>query len=496
MSEPDTRTFNARYAGRCAKCGGRVNVGDQITWNRSQRGIVYHAPACSPSAEPAPTPEPTPGPDPIDKPAPDSTAMEQANYHFQRGKQAYRDGQPLESNPYAESSGPHAAWMNGWHFAQNWEPAPAEPASVDAPTEPEPVETIFDPTPAKPTPAGDPLARQLAEAVKPYLDDRLDAKVDQKALQDVADTARKADGELAAKIDEIARQLADRNDDEPRPVELTIKVGRPDGVDVDIDCAHANMPKLLYLIGKRRHAYLWGPPGAGKSHAASQAAHALGLGYGYISLNPQTPESRLLGFIDATGTYRETPFFRAYRDGGVFCIDELDNAHPALLNTLNGLLENGLAAFPCGMVERHADFVLVATGNTNGRGGNILYPERRALDSAFAERFVYVAWDYDKALERKLTLAVNPDAKPWLKWVGFARRFVERERLRVHVTPRASMRGAELLRDSGWSIGEIAESVVFKGVGEDVTAKILAACPLPMPDGEPAEPSGAATVEE
>src|SRR5271154_184786 len=37
-----------------------------------------------------------------------------------------------------------------------------------------------------------------------------------------------------------------------------------------VEGVHETFEKLLYLIGKRHHAYLWGPPGSGKSTAARQ----------------------------------------------------------------------------------------------------------------------------------------------------------------------------------------------------------------------------------
>jgi cobaltochelatase CobS len=272
------------------------------------------------------------------------------------------------------------------------------------------------------------------------------------------------------------------------PRELLIKIHDKDGGMREMkrmSNTHKVMPKLCYLISKRKHAYLYGPPGSGKSTGAVMAAQALSMRFGYASLNPQTPESRLLGFISAGGTYMETEFFRCYTEGGVFCIDEGDNGHPALLNTLNGMLEVdadgiGRGAFPCGVRERHPDFVCVMTGNTNGRGGDKLFPERRQLDAAFMERFTFLAWGYDEALEEALVKANNPvNGKTWLKWTRKVRAFVSDHGIRVWVSPRASIGGAALLKDSGWEVRDIAESIVFKGLDADTVTRILDACPLP-----------------
>lgn len=262
---------------------------------------------------------------------------------------------------------------------------------------------------------------------------------------------------------------------------LTIVIdNRQTGAQVTIDNAHSMMTKLIYLVQARQHSYLYGPSGSGKSTAAKQVADALSLEYGYISLNPQTPDSRLLGFIDANGNYRDTVFYRMYRDGGVFCIDEMDNASPSLLTTLNSCLENGHAAFPCGLVPRHENFVLVATGNTCGRGANPQFPERRPFDAAFAERFAYLAWEYDTKLERTITVASNPEhGAQWFDWIQSVREYAKANYPKLLVSPRASYKGAQLLKDSGWTAKEIADSVLFKGIDAGTRDAILDACPLP-----------------
>lgn len=264
----------------------------------------------------------------------------------------------------------------------------------------------------------------------------------------------------------------------PKAEPLKIDVTRSNGEIKRIDNAHVNMPQLMYLLSKRHHVYLYGGPGSGKSTAAKMAADALGIRFGYISLNPQTPDSRLLGYMDANGNYRETLFYQLYKDGGIFCIDEMDNASASLLTTLNSCLENGHGAFPNGMVQRHEDFVVVATGNTAGRGANPQFPERRPFDSAFCERFTFIEWDYDHQLEEAVTLAINPNANSWLVWIRTVREYAKKNHPKLIVSPRASFRGAEYLKDSKWPTETIAEAVLFKGIDKDTKAAILNAHPV------------------
>lgn len=257
----------------------------------------------------------------------------------------------------------------------------------------------------------------------------------------------------------------------PRSTTLEIK-SVDSGKLKTIESAHEKLPMLLYYISKRHNVYLYGPVGSGKSTAAQQVAEALELKFGYLSLNPQTPDSRLLGFIDAGGQYRKTVFYDCYTQGGVFCIDEMDNASASLLTTLNSMLENGHGAFPDGLHERHKDFVLVATGNTNGRGGNLMFPERRPFDSAFAERFTYLEWGYDEALEAKITLSINPKADTFLTWIRKMRTYCGKEFPRLVISPRVCYKGALYLLDHP-NKEEMIEGLLFKGLDKDSKTKIL-----------------------
>lgn len=269
-----------------------------------------------------------------------------------------------------------------------------------------------------------------------------------------------------------------------RPV--TVEVRHVDtGDTVKIDGAHALLPRLINRAQGRHKVYLYGLPGSGKSTAAMQVATALKLRYGYISLNPQTPDSRLLGYMDLNPgdaenpIYRSTVFYECYTQGGVFCIDELDNASASLLTTLNGMIENGHGAFPCGMRQRHPDFILIATGNTNGRGGDVMFPERRAFDAAFLNRFCVIEWGYDEAMEEAATMARNTKASAWLAWVRGARAYCLKEKIRVFFTPRASFTGAELLLNPDNTVEMVADEVGFQGCAPDIRSRILKAVPLP-----------------
>ena len=259
---------------------------------------------------------------------------------------------------------------------------------------------------------------------------------------------------------------------------ISLKIERKDVPDVQIDNAHHMLSTLIQYAAKGRHTYLYGPAGSGKSTAARQAAEALKLPYHYISLTPQTPECRLMGYMDAHGRYVRTPFREAYEFGGVFNIEEADNGGGNLQTSLNSAFENGHCAFPDGLVARHKDFVVVATGNTCGRGASPQFPERRPFDQAFAKRFTYIFWDYDSKLEKRIALAINENAGVWVTWVQKLRKWIEQSRVVLVASPRETFRIVEDLRDN------LPKDIVLNGAlwngNDELRDKALANVPLPV----------------
>ena len=108
------------------------------------------------------------------------------------------------------------------------------------------------------------------------------------------------------------------------PAPPTIRIQMPDRPEVEMARQHERFPLLLQTLAVGLNVLLVGPAGTGKTTAARKAAEALGLGFSCLSVGPQTSKSDLLGFVDAGGTYRESLFVQAYRDGGVFLLDEID----------------------------------------------------------------------------------------------------------------------------------------------------------------------------
>lgn len=241
---------------------------------------------------------------------------------------------------------------------------------------------------------------------------------------------------------------------------------------------HEKFDLVFRLVSMRKNLYLWGEAGSGKSTVARTIAGLLNLPFFYTGLQAQMTASVLMGYMDANGNYVPSELYKAYKNGGVFLLDELELASGNLLGSLNGALANGKAAFPCGMVDRHPDFVCIATGNTPALGATIQFSDRRALDGSVRDRFHFVQWDTDKKMEHKLARARFERSESWVTWVQNVREMAKAAHPKLTCTQRASIEGADLLA-AGLSPQEIADMLVFRGYDAVSVRAILSTHPLP-----------------
>jgi hypothetical protein len=220
---------------------------------------------------------------------------------------------------------------------------------------------------------------------------------------------------------------------------------------------HMVYRKLLSLIARRIPVYLPGVPGVGKSHMAEQAAQELGLPFGVISFSPQSTESKLLGYNDANGNYVRTIFRDLYEFGGVFLMDELDNANGAVVAVMNGGLAQNFMAFPDGVVERHPDFVCIATANTFGTGPTAEFAGRQKLDAATLNRFVKMEVPNDDAIEDAIVFGILGEdlGSKWLLKVRHVRAACAELRIKTFVTMRDSILGAKMIQPGPGKFSQI-----------------------------------------
>lgn len=245
----------------------------------------------------------------------------------------------------------------------------------------------------------------------------------------------KMDNTIAKELASFRQELSDIREQRPLTVQYNAKVATVTGF------RHRQLADLLNLTTRNLDLLLTGSAGTGKTHAARQVAEALSLPFYCQSVGAQTSKSDLLGFIDATGAYRDTAFRRAYENGGVYVMDEIDAGNANVLIVLNSALSNSICAFPDKMVERHADFKFIATANTYGNGASRQYVGRNQLDAATLDRFTVLDWQLDDKLEQQM-VAPYKFGKDWLNVVRQVRAIVEEQEIRAIISPRASLHGA------------------------------------------------------
>ena len=238
---------------------------------------------------------------------------------------------------------------------------------------------------------------------------------------------------------------------------------------------HAQFPSVLKILQKKRNIFMVGSAGTGKTTIAEKASQALGLDFSAQSFNSQSSKSDLVGFKTANGVYIGTEFRERFQNGGIFLMDEIDNANPNILGTLNAALANGFMAFPDGMVKRHDGFIAIAAGNTYGNGATAQYVGRNPIDGATKDRFVFMDILIDENIEDAMVASTGLDIRKATKWtmiVRQCRKNVADFGLQVIVSPRASENGAHLL-DAGFTFREAIDMTVLKGAKPEQADKIL-----------------------
>lgn len=222
--------------------------------------------------------------------------------------------------------------------------------------------------------------------------DSLGGRLEQLMLQTLAsETVKNMESMLAPKIEEFIVENYG-------PLPKTIEVKIPDREVKEIKgTAHSEFETVLNLVTVDIPVFLTGPAGSGKNHLCKMVADSLGLDFYFT--NAVTNEFKLTGFIDANGNYHETEFYKAFKNGGLFMLDEMDASIPEVLIILNAAIANRYFDFPNGKIEAHKDFRVISAGNTVGTGADSEYTGRIQLDAASLDRFALIEIDYDYNIE-------------------------------------------------------------------------------------------------
>ena len=214
--------------------------------------------------------------------------------------------------------------------------------------------------------------------------------------------------------------------------------------------------------------YMYGPAGSGKNILAQQVAKALGLDFYYCSTITQ--EYKLEGFIDAGGVYHETELYRAFKNGGLFMLDEMDASCPEALIILNNALEQGYFTFPCGVVKAHENFRCIAAGNTCGHGATVEFNGRMKIDEATLNRFSIEYMGYDERIE----LACAGDDSELVEFIHELRKASQKAGMYLVLGYRNIKRVAKY--SAVFGIESALESDILRGMDRDDIRQLVGAC--------------------
>ena len=228
---------------------------------------------------------------------------------------------------------------------------------------------------------------------------------------------------------------------------------------------HECFDKVLNLVNMDIPVFLSGAAGTGKNVICKQVAEAMSLDFYFT--NAVTQEYQLKGFIDANGIYHETQFYKAFVNGGLFFLDEMDGSIPETLIILNAAIANRYFDFPTGKVEASPNFRVIAAGNTVGTGADIEYTGRFQLDASSLDRFALVHVGYSPAIEK----AVTNGNDELCRFANQFRKITENAGIKCLCTYRALERIAKL--ESVFDLPEVMQMALTKGLGAD-DLKIIA----------------------
>jgi cobaltochelatase CobS len=329
-------------------------------------------------------------------------------------------------------------------------PAPTKPEPViPAPAKPEPVEPKKEPVepkiepkkePAKPEPVSNPITPDtlktgdaLTDAILTHVAPVLLKYIDEKM----------GSGNIEDKLRELVEQAATKH---RKIIDVNITAPTVKGKPVTIKNAHSEFADVFDYVMETPIGgiMLVGPTASGKTTLVEQIWEACKgtffSCYSPVPLGPESGPADLVGYMDGNGNYVEGAMYKPFTEGGLVLLDEKDNAATDAMTQMNALIENKLVRFPNGLKERHPNFRVIATANTWGTGADCDFSGRQPLDAATRSRYSFYFLDYDEDFEREIT---QDDV--WVDLVQEYRRVVRNLKVRLHVTPRACLRGTTYL---------------------------------------------------
>ena len=227
-----------------------------------------------------------------------------------------------------------------------------------------------------------------------------------------------------------------------------------------IDTVHEVLDDVIALTQIGKAVYLSGPSGSGKNVIGGQVSKVLQLPFHFSNAIQQIYQ--LVGFIDANGRYHETEFYRAFTNGGVFFLDEMDASNPELLIWLNAAIANGYCEFPQGVKNAHSNFRIIGAGNTSGKGATDKYVSRQQLDMATLNRFIEVEVNYSTQVEDAISSNIELS-----NFIRDYRRATEKVGFNTVVSYREIANIRDLINGLGWNIEKALKYALTKTTQKD-----------------------------
>lgn len=289
----------------------------------------------------------------------------------------------------------------------------------------------------------------LKKAIDTLIDEKLvglnikSVECMKKLLKDTKEDINKTVLEEVRKELKLTRHIIKINDLEERIVEHPL---------------HYRFESVSKLLMHKKNVYLYGPAGSGKTQIAEDVAKAFNLNLYNLTSGDMVG---IYGFKDISGNFNETPFTKAFRNGGILYISEFDSIDPTISLTLNTALANRITTINGETVKAHKDFYCIVDGNTNGNGASMQYSGRIRQDAATLNRFSFVACDYDENVELFLANQ-NKDLVSFLREV---RQVASSKRVNLLVTYRQISEISDLEKD--FELEDLFEFSLLKGLNKD-----------------------------
>lgn len=153
-------------------------------------------------------------------------------------------------------------------------------------------------------------------------------------------------------------------------------------------------------IKAHRHVWLWGHTSTGKSSLVQNICGRLGVEAEIFSCDGNSSTEDLIGKVwknpaDNSLVVLHGAAIRAYEQGKILLVEEIDHAEPDILSCLHRILEHNQDFYTMNVgqrevIRRHPQFCCIATANSNGYlDMSHIYPGIKQMNAAFLRRFTW-----------------------------------------------------------------------------------------------------------